>query len=102
MSDLIDRLSEGPAPKEYVPPPARLSPWRRLLAWLPGFCGYCGRRYVRCSDPTVGPFTPLVSHGRCCTDSHEGYIDRFNVFAGPVREWTDNVMARSSSENNDP
>ncbi len=91
-------LMDDPEPLEYVPPPSSLSIFRRFMSLLPGFCGYCGRRYRECSVPPTGIFSPLPSRGRCCPDSHEGFIDRFNVFAGMVREWSDNVKARAGND----
>jgi len=66
--------------------------WRRLLAWLPGFCGYCGRRYVN----TVGvPLRrlSLPMPGRGCPNGHEGYVDHLILmgFGGVQRERYDYV-----------
>jgi hypothetical protein len=92
---MTDHLHDGPPPLEYVPPPARLAWWRRILARLPGFCAYCGRRYRRCSIPPESALMPIPHHGRCCPDSHEGYIDVFRGY-GFARQWTDNVKAREA------
>jgi hypothetical protein len=95
MSELTDTLMDGPAPMEYVPPPAKMTIVRRLLSALPGFCSYCGRSYVRCSDggSQITPFSPLPNSGRCCPDSHEGYIDQWCLY-GTIRYKYDNVAAR--------
>jgi hypothetical protein len=80
---------------EYVPPPAQLTIIRRILAKLPGFCSYCGKHYVKCSDggEMISPLKPLMNGGRCCPDSHEGYIDVWYM-VGTVRYLYDNVATR--------
>lgn len=97
--DLTEKLSEGPTPFEYVPPPKTLGWFRWFLSKLPGFCSYCGKRYVKAwSGPdSVSLFHPLGHSGRACPDSHEGYEDRFYFCGATVRYWCDNVKARENA-----
>lgn len=77
----------------YVDPPKRLGWWRVLLSKLPGFCSYCGKRYipVDCGGHKVSLFNPCGAQGRACPDSHEGYLDTFIPAGAIIRERYDLV-----------
>lgn len=64
--------------------------WRLWLAWLPGFCRYCGQRRVRCSRGELKVLFPVRAEGRCCPDGHEGYVDQFYGYA-TIRYYFDAV-----------
>ena len=65
---------------ETKPVPEKLSLGRKLLALLPGFCSYCGVRYVEISgDPKdINLFAPLGKNGHGCPNGHEGHLEEFN------------------------
>lgn len=72
---------------KYVDPPEHLGLFRWLLSKIPGFCSYCGKRYVKCwSGPgSISLFHPTGHSGRCCPDSHEGYEDHIHVAGATIR-----------------
>lgn len=83
---------------EYTPPPAKLTWWRKILSFLPGFCKYCGKRYVRCSgsEKSITASIPLGEDGWCCPDAHEGYLEAFHPIGGYMeRTYIDNVELHS-------
>ena len=52
---------------------------RSILSILPGFCGYCGKKYIK-----------FPENGKSCPNGHEGYID---IVSGSLltRNYYDNV-----------
>lgn len=75
-------MSDCDVPVAPQPVPERLSLWRRLLRRLPGFCGYCGRKYVHCHSKRINLLMPLPQNGRSCPLGHEGYVDEIVTPAG--------------------
>jgi hypothetical protein len=80
---------------QQIPPPARVSFWRRVLTLLPGFCGYCGRWKVsiRSNPKLLGVYGQKAS-GRSCPDAHEGLLAKYlpgGMLVGLVMVRVDNV-----------
>lgn len=65
--------------KEVVEPKAlsKITLFRAFLSKLPGFCSYCGKKYVGCHSKNINIFFPVPQNGKCCPDGHEGYVDIF-------------------------
>ena len=77
--------------KVVLPKPiGKLSIWRKILKHIPGFCSYCGKRFVPCHSKDINLWMPVPQNGKCCPDGHEGYTVMFTGFA-EVIQWFDFV-----------
>jgi len=75
---------------EVKPFPQKLSLVCFLFSKLPGFCSYCGKRYVDSYSNKVNLFNPIIPTGKMCPNGHEGYIKE-NVLCGIIKYQIDNV-----------
>lgn len=68
-------------------------PWyRKMLRFVPGFCNYCGFKYVDAYSTNVNLLVPLPQNGRCCPHGHEGYVDEVVSLDGSfIRHEFDNL-----------
>lgn len=78
------------------PVPQDKGPWRWLLSLLPGFCSYCGKKYIACNQG-IDTFTFMPKNGRCCPDGHEGYVDRF-IVSGDIARYTFDYVAHPPAD----
>jgi len=84
---------------EVKPLPEKLSLRRRMLAKLPGFCKFCGARYIEITgDPAdFNPFAPGGKTGRGCPNGHEGHLKEYNS-GGYIDEWKFDNMKPSTTQ----
>ncbi len=89
MSKEMDQLIKSLVPS-VGSVPEKLSLWRSILAFLPGFCKYCGKRYQKGFNVVNKGFSYLDYSGVKCPDGHEGIL-YIEAFCDTVRERFDLV-----------
>lgn len=78
--------------------PKKLSIYRFLLSKLPGFCSYCGKKYVCAYSNKINLFNPVPQNGKICPNGHEGYMNE-NILCCIVRHHIDNVKKSQEIHN---
>lgn len=70
--------------------PKSLSLVYKISSKLPGFCSYCGKRYVKAYSNNINLLFPYPQEGKICPDGHEGYMIE-NILCGIIKHKIDNI-----------
>ena len=55
------------------------------MGLLPGFCKYCGKKYMPCWIPVEDPEFEEISDGCCCPDGHESVMTYYHLNGDVVK-----------------
>lgn len=81
-------------PVVFKPIPEKLPLRFKMCSFLPGFCSYCGKRYIDAYSKQMNLLFPVPHNGKMCPDGHEGYINE-NYLCGIIKHKIDNVVKKS-------